>query len=509
MGRWISELKIHEVKGLRNLNISFKPKGLTAILGPNGSGKSTILHLLACAYNPLTSTKFKDRKDYRFPDFFIPVSFKGTDALSWEGTRFTYVYTEKRKKGNPEEKELSIHKRGERWMPGRKSYGKVRQYRWVSYIGIDTCVPDIEKEKLRTHIDYLSVDDPGSEILDDAKYILGKEYTEYKVCTRRDKPRNKRVQVGDTQYSSLSMGAGEQRVFTILEEVYKAAKHGLILIDELDLLLHQASLTRLIERLLVMAHTRNLQIIFTAHNQSILNLRDVDFYHICHIGGDSLCLKDPDPRALELLTGDVQKDLEIYVEDKLSKALVNQICAEEKCDRRASVETFGAINNAFSLLAATGLVPKRFEKGQLLFILDGDKYRTDEDRLNQLQAHLAGTEDGRQELRSSLITKLKQFCLPEGMKPEEYYSSLINNLSKDDLIVSTRAESLLEELRSFNSAGVEHHKLFSDPIEKLGMSRDEGYALIAELLSKSDKWHEITSEVRAWIREQISKPITE
>lgn len=508
MGRWISELKIHEVKGLRNLNISFKPKGLTAILGPNGSGKSTILHLLACAYNPLTSAKFKDRKDYRFPDFFLPVSFGGSDAFSWEGTRFTYVYAQ----GNNDtyrKKELSIHKEYKSWMPGKKSYKTIRQYRWVSYLGIETCVPDIEKEKLISRIDYLSVDDPGCDILEDAKYILGKEYTEYRVCARRDKRRNKRVQVGNIQYSSLSMGAGEQRVFTILEEVYKAEEYGLILIDELDLLLHQASLARLIERLLVRAHNRNLQIIFTAHNQSILNLRDVDFYHICHIGGDSLCLKGSDPRALELLTGDVQRNMELYVEDKLSKALVKQICVEEKCARRVSVETFGAIGNAFTLVATTELVPRKFEGRKLLFVLDGDEYRTDEARSNQIQKHLLGTESARNEQKQRLLTKIKQFCLPEGMKPEEYYSSLINNLSKDDLIVSTRAESLLEELRSFNSAGVEHHKLFSDPIEKLGMSRDEGYALIAELLSKSDKWHEITSEVRAWIREQISKPITE
>ena len=422
---------------------------------------------------------------------------------------FTYVYAQKID-GVCKERRLHIHKDSKFWMPGKKSYRSVRKDRWVSYLGIETCVPDIEKEKLRSHIDYLSVDDPKIKILDDAKYILGKEYTEYSICGRRDKRRNKRVRVGDIQYSSLSMGAGEQRVFTILEEVYKAHKHGLILIDELDLLLHQASLARLIEKLVAKAREKHLQIIFTAHNQSILDCPDVHFYHICHLGGDSLCLKDPDPRALELLTGDIQRDLEIYVEDKLSKALVKQICAEEKCARRAraSVETFGAIDNAFSLLAATGLVPKRFEKGQLLFILDGDKYRTDEDRLNQLQAHLVGTEEGRKKLRSSLITKLKQFCLPEGMKPEEYYSSLIKNLSKDDLIVSTRAESLLEELRSFNSSGVEHHKLFSDPIEKLGMSRDEGYALIVELLSKSDKWHEITSEVRASIKELISKPIS-
>ena len=501
-------LEIHKVKGLKNLNISFASEGLTAILGPNGSGKSTILHLLACAYNPLNKEGCKDRRDYRFPDFFLPISFKGADAFSWEGTKFTYVYAQKIG-GVCKERRLHIHKDSKFWMPGKKSYRSVRKDRWISYLGIETCVPDIEKEKLRSHIDYLSVDDPKIKILDDAKYILGKEYTEYSICGRRDKRRNKRVQVGDIQYSSLSMGAGEQRVFTILEEVYKAHKHGLILIDELDLLLHQASLARLIEKLVAKAREKHLQIIFTAHNQSILRCPNVDFYHICHIGGGSLCLKDSDPRAIELLTGDIQTDMEIYVEDKLSKALVKQICSEEKCARRVSVETFGAIDNAFTLVATTGLVPKKFEERRLLFVLDGDKYRNDKDRLKQLEKRLTGQGEKHDDLRERLLARLKQFCLPDGEKPEVYYYSLIKGLPNGDLVASDAAKGLLEELCLFNPLGVEHHKWFSTPIDNLGISGEGGYMLIAELLSKSDKWHEITCEVRAWIREQISKPIGE
>ena len=78
------------------------------------------------------------------------------------------------------------------------------------------------------------------------------------------------------------MGAGEQRVFTILEAVDKAEAYGLILIDELDLLLHQSSLKRLIEKLASRAEKKHLQIIFTVHNQFILTCPEVDFLHILH-----------------------------------------------------------------------------------------------------------------------------------------------------------------------------------------------------------------------------------
>lgn len=43
------------------------------------------------------------------------------------------------------------------------------------------------------------------------------------------------------------MSAGEQKIFLILETILKADKNALILIDELDLLLHDEALKKLIE----------------------------------------------------------------------------------------------------------------------------------------------------------------------------------------------------------------------------------------------------------------------
>ena len=88
IGQSILKIEIHEAKSLKGLVVPFKKEGLTAILGPNGSGKSTILHLLACGYN----TADQNGTDFRYPSFFLPVSYPDKSQYSWEGTSFTYYY---------------------------------------------------------------------------------------------------------------------------------------------------------------------------------------------------------------------------------------------------------------------------------------------------------------------------------------------------------------------------------------------------------------------------------
>ena len=58
----IKSINIVKLKQLKNIECSFEGNNLTAILGINGCGKSTILHALACCYQPQTDIG----KDYKF-----------------------------------------------------------------------------------------------------------------------------------------------------------------------------------------------------------------------------------------------------------------------------------------------------------------------------------------------------------------------------------------------------------------------------------------------------------
>lgn len=490
MTKSIKSLHINKAKGLKDLTIVFEKEGLTGILGPNGCGKSTILHLLACGYKPVKGQDGNSSRDYRFPEFFLPVSFRGTNRFSWQGTSIDYVYRDTN--GG---RSLHVRKGSNRWM----RYDK-REPRWVSYIGLATCVPDIEKEKLKSIIDYTSVANLDPDLLSDASMILGKNYSEYSQCHRRDGRTNKRVEVGGTRYTSLSMGAGEQRVFTILEEVNKAPNYGLILVDEIDLLLHQQSLQRLLKKLEEKARSKHLQIIFTAHNQFILSLPGISFKHIYHTPDRTYCLEGNHPEGIEQLTGRPQKDIEIYVEDKLAEALVQQVCDEEGLSKRVSITPFGSIENAFPLACASEVVDSLKERN-MLFVLDGDKYRTDEERKPALRRHLVRSTYNQEVTDEAILGKIKQFVIPQAqdINPEKYYHPLICMLS-EDVACSVRATNLLREIKRRRSMVVQDsHALFSHPIYDL----NSDYSFIAELLSKTEEWAGITSEVREWLRAHI------
>ena len=78
-------LHVENLKNLKNLEIDFLDKDVTAILGPNGNGKSTILHILACAFSPLDNGK---GENYKFSEFFLP----NTDA-TWNGSNLSINYS--------------------------------------------------------------------------------------------------------------------------------------------------------------------------------------------------------------------------------------------------------------------------------------------------------------------------------------------------------------------------------------------------------------------------------
>lgn len=79
----IESIHFKKLKQLENITCDFTGHNLTAILGINGCGKSTILHALACCYQPLTTGE-----DHKFSEFFLPSNFN-----IWKDSEFQIRYS--------------------------------------------------------------------------------------------------------------------------------------------------------------------------------------------------------------------------------------------------------------------------------------------------------------------------------------------------------------------------------------------------------------------------------
>ena len=469
----IDSLHIDKLKGLEELDISFEDKNITAIFGENGCGKSTILHALACFYH----AEDDDVETNYFTRFF-----KKVGGSAWTGSKMEAIFTVEGTSLH-----ITYEKAADRWKPRINKRIKRNTY----YIGIDSCVPSIEKETV-TKTSY-SMNTAGNVenkdlIIRDVSEIMGRRYEDYlnQHCGKRE---YKKVNVqGGIQYTSLSMGAGEQRIFTILDKIYSVPEYSLILIDELDLTLHTTALLRLLDIMVSVARKRNLQIVFTTHREEIASRTDINIRHIWKPANQnrSFCLNQTNPMCMYRLNGTIQKDYEVYVEDDLAEAIVNSVLRKEGILNYVKVICFGDAANAFSLAAGLHIQGQLSEKK--LIVIDGDVYRTDEDKSEIMKKRYSGSEAGKDAIRTIAISRIKQFNLPNNEHPEHYLWSLLK----------TKQGTLAEFAnRISQNANDQHHYIYE--IFKLqGESRQVFLKELIEILETDPEWDNYVSEVKIW-----------
>ena len=474
-----------ELKNLRDVEIDFEDKNVTGIFGVNGCGKSTIIHSLLCLYKP--TDEDVDRINYKFSHYFTPTSLS-----KWIGSQFEITYSFRDGEA-VSSRVLRTYTKADRWKP---RYGG-RPPRNIYFIGINTCVPEIEVEKATSMIRL------NSELLNDqisilikrkAEYILNKLYNEYSDYTRLRK-HYIGVKSNGISYSSLSMGAGEQRIFKILNVVFKAPAYSLIIIDEIDLTLHTDALNRLLNVLVERANEKKHQIIFTSHREEITKRNDINVRHIHQTENKTLCFNQTTPDCINRLTGTSERTLELFVEDDLSSAIVKRIIDQLEIRRHCSIKKFGAIDNSFSL--SMGMLLKGENLSKMLIILDGDKYKTEEERLFQIKKKFSGTEADADDKRNYAISIIKQFILPDNCSPEKYINNQLCSINDGTEIV--------EQAKLINGV-LDEHDHVNTIIKSLGYGNcNEGLSGIIQKLSESPDWNNYISEVKNWLTVKIEE----
>lgn len=484
----LHKLEITKLKNVKNLCISFESKNITGILGPNGYGKSTILHALACCFQPPN----EGQENYKFSNFFLP----SPDAL-WEGSELRIFHTYRQTSQLHENVGQPYGKSSDRWKPIYKR----RPTRNVHYFGVDSCVPLIEAEKRNVKINYLTSnvsEDIITIILEKASYCLNRQYTAYNIHDPGKGRKFIGVEANGIRYSALTMSAGEQKIFLLLEKIFRATKYSLILIDELDLLLHDSAMKNLIEVVSERAQSHNLQVVFTTHRESILELSNlINVRHIFGTSEKTLCFNETKPDAINRLTGTQPRLIEVFVEDDLAVAIIKKVAGQLGISKHVAVQRFGAAMNCFTVLAGLHLRGENCDNS--IFVLDGDVYRTKEEQEERLKAVLTGNDEHARSLRESSLEKIRCLNLPENTKPEEYIHSIIIGLENN---CDNERNEIIEVAKQIIAVD-NSHRYVDDIISRFDWNRDVGLSKIIDLFSSTQDWTSYIANVEDWLNLQI------
>jgi len=374
---------IGQIRGLRKITIDFQYP-ITAIAGRNGSCKTTVLAIAACAFHNISSGfKLAGRIQpyYTFSDFFIQTkeeSAPGSIKIYYE-----ILYNN-----------WKISKPGSGWQARtKKSGGRWNNYesrvkRTVVFLGVERIVPHSERSVSKSYRGKFKLEtEHGWEnnVREVVGRILGTDYTSFSY-RRHSKYRLPVVAKKDQKfYSGFNMGAGEHSLFELFAIINECPNGSLILIDEIELGLHEKAQENLIKELKEVCKKRKFQIICTTHSSRILeSLPPEGRIFLERTGTETEIITGISPAyATGKLSGRPNVELDILVEDEAAKLILETVLDKE-LRVRTQVLPIGSASAVMRHLAARYKEARHKKNGILeaCVFLDGDKSSNKNEQIN-------------------------------------------------------------------------------------------------------------------------------
>jgi predicted ATPase len=463
-------LELGELRGLRNLLIEFKYP-ITAIAGKNGTGKTTLLALAACAFHNIPDGfKLPGRKYpyYTFSDFFVQADGeKDIDNISINYHIFHNNWNSSKRlpKGVGVGRQCRKKNKDGRW----NNYDS-RVDRTVVYLGINRIVPHIEKSASKSYRKLFKASaDQGweSRVKDIGARIFARNYS--KLETRRHGKYTLLVlSRDDCTYSGFNMGAGEDSTFELLSIIMQCPKGALLVIDEIELGLHDEVQKRLICELKKLCTDRHIQIICTTHSSQILSALPPEGRIFLESVGENVKVTPgvSAKYATGKLRGSHSEELDILVEDGVARRILESVLSLE-LRQRVNIVQIGSSTAVMrhmcsrfreQVCISDGTVKK--ENSPTIFaILDGDKST---DIATQKRIYLESLESAELKAAGGKWLDERLFFLPGTSWPEAWVLDKLNDdaIEKSAVIFNTSHDELADIVEKARISG-KHNEFYT------------------------------------------------
>ncbi len=375
-----------------------------------------MLALAVCAFHN-SKTGFtpplRNQTYYTFKDFFV----QSDGEMPIQGVKLRYGFRHNNWAGKISEGlnyQERTKRKGGRW----NDYDK-RVPRNIIYFGVQRVVPHFERSVSKS---YRSRFKPGSLSEDSRKRIakiagrvIGKTYDDFDSYHHRQYSMPK-VNSSGISYSGFNMGAGESAIFEILTALFSAGVGALIVIDEIELGLHEKAQRRLIQQLKELCKELKCQIICSTHSHAILSSLPPEARFFIEGSGVSTILTkgiSADFACGKMGKADAE-ELDIFVEDENAATIVAQMLPLST-RRRCRIKPIGSHSAVLRQLASRSMEGV----DNCMCILDGDQSG---DLAGALKKVVDGTEASTPEEKAEAKTWAEErvHYLPGDTWPEKW-----------------------------------------------------------------------------------------
>lgn len=360
--KYLYSIKIKNMRGFLDERITFDFP-VTAIIGPNGGGKSTVLGAAACLYRDLKPGRFF-AKSGRFDDSMqnwqmdyelIDKSLKQTDYIKYKTTFGSYKWS------------------------------REKVIRPVSFFGVSRTIPATERIELKriTKNTYKFNEDTiqtfNESIIEHVGHVLGRSIEGFKSA-QIDSRGLVTFLAGKTErnieYSEFHFGAGESSIIKMISSIELLPDNSMVMIEEIENGLHPIATRRIVEYLVDAAERKKMQFIFSTHsNDALIPLPSEAVWSAIN---KKLVQGKLDILALRTITGEIDKQLAVFTEDKFSELWIENIIRQNSPELLDAIEVHGLSGDGTSMKIHLNHNSDPTVKFKSLCFVDGDSQQNED-----------------------------------------------------------------------------------------------------------------------------------